>query len=79
MVFIIVIIATLTFLFSNLKLPFMLTRILQLSNSTALGKKVHRRQIFALLFGSLPLLSQAKENTIAHPKKIGYGKNAYGG
>lgn len=57
----------------------MLTRLLQFSKSTALNKKVHRRQVFALLFGALPLVAAAKEPSTKPTKNTGYGKNTYGG
>lgn len=60
----------------------MLTKFLQLSQSSGLNKKIHRRQVFALLLGSFPLLavgSSDEKKSIHHTKKTGYGKGAYGG
>jgi hypothetical protein len=65
----------------TLKKHTMLTKFLQLSQSSGLNKKIHRRQVFAFLLGSLPILAAApkEQASIHHTKKTGYGKGAYGG
>lgn len=58
----------------------MLTKFVHLSQVSMLAQKLHRRQLFGLLLGSLPLLGATTQQQPSEPiKNKSYGKGTYGG